>query len=354
MRLSDHTVSQSHSLIVLNLENMSILGYQLDHPWVLIMLAAALPIYLFLTIRGRKRSVIPYPPIQYKKSAFFPKMIFGINTALVSLLIIILFLSLAKPYRATESVAIEEKGVDIIMLVDVSASMQANDFTPNRLEATKKIIKDFVRRSGGHRIGIIVFGKHVFTLTPVTTDHLVMHELIDGLSYETIDHYLSGGTAIGDAILKGTDVLNTIKIVDRDQIIILLTDGDNNAGVDTTLATKFSIDNEIKIYTIGLGSTQEVRVYPDPEQPDWFFDTMLVEGPLKKIAKDTGGSYFHASNNTVLNEIFHEIARLEQSPLEIDRIYQKKYQIYPLHIALSSLFLITLIIQVIFIRRPLK
>jgi len=333
---------------------MSLFGFHIEHPWVLILIVLILPLYLFLTIRARKRSVIPYPPIQYQKGSYFPKLIYIINTVLVSLLLATLLLSLSKPYKETESVAIEEKGIDIVMLVDVSASMQATDFSPNRLEATKLIIKDFVRRSGGHRIGIIVFGKHVFTLSPVTTDHLVMHELIDGLSVQTIDHYISGGTAIGDAILRGTDILNSIKAIDRDQIMILLTDGDNNTGIDTQLATKFAIDNEIKIYTIGLGSTDEITVTPNPNQPDWTFDTKLVEGPLKDIAQETGGEYFHASNNLILNEIFHEIAKLEQSPLEIDRIYQKKYRRYPLNVTIASLFIITLLIQVIMIRRPLK
>jgi len=333
---------------------MSLFGYQLEHPWVLFFILIVLPLYLFLSIRARRRSLIPYPPIQYKTGSIFPKFIFSLNTILLSVLIILLFVSLAKPYQATETVAIEEKGIDIVLLVDVSASMQATDFTPNRLEATKKIIKDFVRRSGGHRIGIIVFGKHVFTLSPVTTDHLVMNELIDGLSLQTIDHYISGGTAIGDAILRGTDVLNNIKIPDRDQILILLTDGDNNTGASSELATKFAITNDVRIYTIGLGSTDEITVRPNPSQPDWHFTTKLVEQPLREIAQKTDGQYFHAAGNTILNEIFQQISRLEQSPLQVDLIYQKKYHRYPINVAVCGLFIITFLIQVLLIRRPLK
>jgi len=318
------------------------------------LILGVVPLYLFLTIRGRRRSLIPYPPIQYKAGSVIPKFIFIFNTILVCLLLSVLFISLAKPYHATESIAIEERGIDIVLLVDVSASMQATDFNPNRLEATKKIISDFVRRSAGHRIGIVVFGKHVFTLSPLTTDHLVMRELIDGLSLNTIDHQLSGGTAIGDAMLRGIDILNNIKMPDRDQVLILLTDGDNNTGVDTELATKFAIDNDVRIYSVGLGSTDRITVTPNPNQPDWNFPSQLVEQPLKDIAEKTNGQYFHASGNTILNQIFQEISRLEQSPLEIDRIYQKRYHRYPLNVAISILFIMTLLIQVLMIRRPLK
>jgi Ca-activated chloride channel homolog len=328
--------------------------YHFEHIWVLILSIPALAAYLYLNIRGRKLSVIPYPPIQYKKKRALPNILYISSVVLESLLIIILFMSLAKPYRSSETISIEEEGLDIVLVVDVSASMQANDFNPNRLEATKLIVKDFVRRSAGNRIGILVFGKHVFTLSPLTTDHLVLHELIDGLSLNTIDHYRSGGTAVGDAILRGTEVMKNSKIPDRSQVLILLTDGDSNIGSKTELATKYAVDNDIRIHTIGLGSTALIRVVPNPKRPDWFFDTKLVEEPLKKIAQAANGRYFHAKNDGLLADIFNEIAMLERTPLEIDRIQQHKYLRYPLNITISILFLITLLTKVLWLRRPLK
>ncbi|OVE80569.1 hypothetical protein BVY03_06010 [bacterium K02(2017)] len=269
-------------------------------------------------------------------------------------MILILFISLSKPYRSTELVSINENGIDIIIIIDVSASMQATDFTPNRLEATKTIVKDFIRRSSGNRIAMIVFAKHTFTLSPATTDHLVLYELINGLSLETIDHYTSGGTAIGDSILKGTELAKSIKIEDRDQALILLTDGDNNAGINNNLATKYAVDHQLKIYTIGLGSTSEITVNPDIDDPEWNFTTKLIEEPLIKIASTSNGKYFHASNNAALNEIFVEIAKLEQTPLEINKFKQKKYYRYNLNLSIGTLFILALIIKSIFIRRPLK
>lgn len=333
---------------------MSVFGYQFEYPWALALLLLILPAYWILNYQARKRSLIPYPPLQYKSASLFPKVAFGLTSFCETLLLICLLVSLAKPYRSTETVFIEENGIDIILLVDISASMQAKDFDPNRLEATKTIVKDFVRRSGGHRVGIVVFAKHVFTLSPLTTDHLILKELIEGISLTSIDHVASGGTAIGDSMLRGTEIAQSVKIEGRDQIMILLTDGDNNTGAETELATKYALSYGLKIYTIGLGSTNEIQVVPDPDNPDWSFDSRLVEEPLKKIAQETGGQYFHAINNRILNEIFTEIAKLEQTPLKVDQLQQKKYFRYPVNLMLCFLFVVSIILRVLFLRRPLK
>lgn len=334
---------------------MSFFGLQFEHAWVLILILMTLPLYVLLTRRARKRSLIPYPPIQYQKGSPVHKIFFGLLTFFELSLIVLLFVSLAKPYQSTETVSIEEDGLDVLLTIDVSASMQATDFTPNRLEATKDILHDFVRRSGGNRIGMIVFGKNVFVLSPLTTDHLVLHELINGLSLSTIDHYLSGGTAIGDAILMSTDILKNVKIPGRDQVIILLTDGDNNSGMDAKLATRYAVENNIKIHTIGLGSTQDVVVKPDPKiQPDWSFTSKLVEAPLIEIAQMASGRYFHALNDDLLIQIFQEISRLERTPLEVDKIQQKKYYRFQVNVILGLLFFLALLIRTLFLRRPMK
>jgi len=330
-------------------------SYSFDHPWLLIGILIVVPIYLYLLLTGRKRSLIPYPPIQYQQAKLFPKLLFGIFSALEVFLLIFIFFSLAKPYNSTEITSIEEDGIDVALVIDVSASMQANDFDPNRLEATKKIVKDFVRRSGGNRIGLIVFGKHVFTLSPLTTDHLVLSDLIDNITLNTIDHYRSGGTAIGDALLRAADILQGLKIEGRAQVLILLTDGDNNEGIEPKKATKFAVSHDIKIHTIGLGATTPVEVQPFPvKDPKWTFSTKLVEEPLKEIAVQAGGQYFHASNDAVLIEIFNELSRLERTPLEVDRVSQKKYKSADFNIIIACLFVTALLLKVIFLRRPLK
>lgn len=331
-----------------------ILGWHLDAPWTLIGLLIVLPIFLMATFIFRKRQLFDYPPLQHQKPKKAHKIIFGAHTILITLMLSSLFVSLANPYKTTEMISIEENGIDILVTCDVSSSMQATDFSPTRLEATKKIVSDFVRRSHGHRIGMLVFGKHVFTLSPMTTDHLFLQDLIDGLSLNTIDHELSGGTALGDGLLRSVDILRNIKTEGRSQVVILLTDGDNNYGVEPELAAKFAKKYGIKVYTIGIGSTELIDVYPDPQDKSFSFKSQLVEAPLEKIAQITGGQYYHAVNQQILQQIFIEISKLEQTPLEIDRVSQKKYERFPFNLTAALCFIAAFILQVLFIRRPLR
>lgn len=334
---------------------MTFFGYQFEHTWLLLFAPIIAAVYLVLARIIRKRSEIPYPPLQHKAASMVAKIIPVSAKFFDVLLILLIVVALAKPFKSTQSTFIEENGIDILLNVDLSSSMMATDFQPNRLEATKKIIADFVRRSGGHRIGMVIFAKHVFTLSPFINDHLVLKELIEGLSLNSIDHNLSGGTAIGDAILRGTEICSEMKIEGRDQIMILLTDGDNNSGVENRIATRYAKENKIKIYTIGLGSTDMITVVPDPvNQPDWSFESQLVEEPLKEIAAATGGRYFHAKGNEILGSIFAEIAKLEQTPLKTEEIKQRNYKRYPLIWAVSILFMASFLLRLLLIRRPLK
>lgn len=333
---------------------MTFFGYHIDHLWVLILFPIAIALFAATKYVLRKRSVIAYPPLQYKMGSHLPKLLYGVITGLEVLLLVITFISLAGPYKSFELVSIEEEGIDVALVVDISLSMQANDFTPNRLEATKKIVSDFIRKSGGNRVGIVVFAKHVFTLAPLTTDHSLLYALIDGLSTTTIDHVASGGTAIGDAMLYSEDMLNTAKIKNRAQVMVLLTDGESNDGMGLELPTKHAKSSDIKIHTIGIGSLTPIRVVPDPADPDWSFETKLVEEPLIRIAAETGGLYYKAEGNDVLQKIFDELARLERTPLKVDHFKQKKYYRYVFNFAAAVLFLAVILLRVLFLRRPLK
>lgn len=251
---------------------------------------------------------------------------------------------------------VKQEGIDILLTVDISSSMQAKDFQPNRLEAAKKILKDFVRRSSGDRIGIVVFAAHVFVLSPLTTDHLVLQHLIDGLSLDSIDHYKSGGTAIGDGILRSAEILKQNKIDKRDQVMIVMSDGDNEQGVDTAIATKFAYQEVgIRIHSIGVGSPTPIEVFPNPiKQPDWHFFSKLNEETLKSIALAAGGKYFHAAGNEALIQVFQELSHLERTPLETDKVFQRRYLRYPINLASAGIFVVIMIMRVLFIRRPLK
>lgn len=333
---------------------MTLFGYQFEHFWLVFVALGVIPMYLFATFVSRKRFQIPYPPIQYKSGSIIPKLFFVSKLILESVLILVLFLSLAKPYKSSELTSIEADGIDILLTVDLSSSMQATDFNPNRLEVTKDIIQDFVRRSTGHRLGLLIFAGHVFPITPMTTDPMVIHDLVEGFSLRSIDHVKSGGTAIGDAVLKSADLLKQNRIEGRDQVVILLSDGDNSQGMSIDLALKYALEQGIKFYTIGIGSTSLIHVQPDPKQPNWTFNSKLVEEPLQRIAKATTGKYYHAKNEEILHAVFDEISRLEQTPLEVEKIHQKKYYRQGLNFLAAILFLLSLILNVLFMRRPLK
>lgn len=333
---------------------MNFTNFQFEHPWVLFLGLLVLILHFIAKRTIRKRQQIPYPPLQYKSGKLSSELPALINYLAEILLFIFIFCSLAGPFNSHEIVSIQEEGIDVLIAVDVSSSMQATDFTPNRLEATKKIIKQFVRKSGGNRIGIVVFGKHVFSLSSFTNDHYVLNKLIDGISLWTIDHSRSGGTAIGDAILYSTDMLMQARIKGRGQVMILLTDGENNIGIDPIRASKFAISEGIKIHTIGIGSTKPITVKPDPKDPNWSFQSKLADAPLKEIAKLAGGKYFHALNNALLSKVFQELSILERTPLDVKHIKQRKYMRLPFHAGAGIAFLISFLIKMILMRRPIK
>ena len=219
---------------------MSIFGLKFIHPYLLLLILLVIPVYLFLRFRVQKSQQIPYPPIQYKPASKWPHIIFLLTILLDCLMITATICSIAGPHHSYEIVSVEEEGIDVMIVVDISSSMQATDFTPTRLEATKKIIQEFVRKSGGNRLGIAVFGKHIFTLSPMTTSKDVLHTLVDGISLQSINHNLSGGTAIGDALIYSVDILRNAKIDGRAQVLVLLTDGENNLGASPLLGAKFA------------------------------------------------------------------------------------------------------------------
>lgn len=325
-----------------------------SHPALLAFIPLAVAAYVWAVRLALKRDAIPYPPLQNarqkNRGLWAARLIYVTEAALIALVLT----ALAGPFRSFEVVSIDEEGIDVMLLVDISSSMQAKDFPPNRMEATKAILAEFVRKSGGNRVGITVFAKRVYSLSPLTVDHAVLKKLVKGLSLKTIDHYKSGGTAIGDAILYATDALKTARVKDRAQVIVLLTDGDSNDGMDVGLAVKYAVANGVKIDTIGIGATTPVTVTPDPKDPEWTFETQLVEEPLRDIARQTGGVYYPAVTGDALIKIFDELSRLERTPLSVGQFRQRKYFRLPFESAAAFCFLVATLGRTLFLRRPLK
>jgi len=213
------------------------------------------------------------------------------------------------------------KGIDIVMAVDVSGSMLAKDLRPNRMEALKRVASDFVKERPNDRIGLVVYAAEAYTKSPVTSDKAVVLDAINSIKY---DNVLQDGTAIGMGLTTAINRLKDSKA--KSKVIILLTDGVNNAGfIEPETASDIAQQYGIKVYTIGIG-TNGMAEFPYAIAPNgqFLFRMMQVEIDsklLQNIARKTGGKYFRATGNQRLAEIYAEINKLETTEIEELRFY---------------------------------
>ena len=319
--------------------------------WVLGFLILIIP-YMFLRLRILSRDAVDYAPTQFMQRSS-SKLAWWICRPILEVLILCLsILALSGVYSESERDIIKAKGIDIALALDVSATMMAADFPPNRLESLKKISADFIKRSGSNRIAVYIFAKDVFTQTPLTTDHAVLLDLLEGVAYEIIDHSKSGGTAIGDALLYAAEGLSRNKIKKRDQVIILITDGENNSGIEPIPAAKYVRSQDIRLYVVGIGGEKPVPVFINGKKLSGL--TSLDDTQLQNIAGAARGKYFRAKSAGVLSEIFSELSRLEKSPLEIKSLRTRKYFTPHLALPIFFCFFAWLGLTGFVLRRPLK
>lgn len=227
--------------------------------------------------------------------------------------------ALARPQESLKEENIKAEGIDIFLVMDLSWSMLAQDFKPNRLESSKKIAAEFVDRRKYDRIGLAVFAGEAFTQCPLTTDHRVLKEFLGSLKYGILED----GTAIGMGLATA---VNRIKDGNtKSKIVILITDGENNLGyIKPMTATEIAKEFDVKVYTIGIGTEGKalmpVQVRGNGE---FIYDKVEVdfdETLLKEIAKLTGGKYYRATSSESLQRIYAEIDQLEKTELEVTSI----------------------------------
>jgi Ca-activated chloride channel family protein len=248
-----------------------------------------------------------------------------------------IILALAKPQTKFELQQAEGEGVDIVLCIDISGSMTAQDFKPNRLEAAKEVAADFVKKRNTDRIGVVIFAGESFTQCPITTDQSVLLNAIENIH----NGLLEDGTSIGSGLGTSVERLRNSKAKSR--VVILLTDGINNGGlIDPKTAKEIAKAFAIKVYTIGMGTEGYA---PQPYNTPLGVQTQMVkvsidEKLLNEIAMETGGKYFRAKDNKGLIKIYDEINGLEKSKVEISSLsrYNEKY--FPFVIA--ALFFIFL------------
>ncbi|MFA9289687.1 MAG: VWA domain-containing protein [Solirubrobacteraceae bacterium] len=267
-----------------------------------------------------KQIIFPYLPFLRYMALFF------------------LIIALARPRKVQSIVESNSlQGVDIIIAIDTSLSMLAQDLKPDRITALKKVAKEFVNNRNTDRIGIIVYSGESVTKVPLTINKSILIDAIDRIKTKELD----GGTAIGVGLATSINHLKHSKA--KSKIIILLTDGVNNDGfIDPIIAAKIASDSKIKVYTIGIG-TNGMAMFPTMESisGEIMFDYTQVtidEELLKYIAKESGGKYFRAQNETELSNIYKEIDQLEKSKIE-EKLHFNYTELYDAFL-LIALFLL--------------
>jgi Ca-activated chloride channel homolog len=225
-----------------------------------------------------------------------------------------LAVALARPQSSNVTESIDSEGIDIVLSVDVSGSMLAEDLKPNRIEAAKKVALDFVDKRPTDRIGLVIFSGESFTQCPITIDHDVLKEQLSSIK----SGVLVDGTAIGDGLATAVDRIRRSN--GKSRIVILLTDGVNNIGkVGPELALEVAKAYKVRVYTIGIG-TRGMAPYPVPTpfgMQKQMQEVQIDEPLLQKIATETGGKYYRATNNSSLASIYTEIDKLEKTKVEI-------------------------------------
>ena len=255
--------------------------------------------------------------------AYLRHLLFALKMAALALLIV----ALARPQSASTNSKSNIEGIDIVMAMDVSGSMLARDLKPDRLTAAKRVASDFVEGRPGDRMGLVIFSGETFTQVPLTTDHAVMLNMLGEMKNGLIDD----GTAIGDGLATAISRLKDSEAISK--VVILLTDGLNNAGsVDPYTAGEMAKLFGIRVYTIGVGS-YGTAPYPVQTPFGTQIQQMKVEIDeklLTQIANMTGGKYFRATSNQKLDEVYQEIDKLERSKIEVTEFRRLHEEFYPL------------------------
>ncbi len=261
----------------------------------------------------------------------------------------LMIIALARPQSSLNWENVSTEGIDIALSLDISSSMLAEDFQPNRLEAAKDVAIQFINNRPNDRIGLVVYSKESFTQCPLTTDHAVLINLFQDVKQGMIED----GTAIGYGIATAASRLKESDA--KSKVIILLTDGENNAG-DISPATAAEIAQAlgIRIYTIGVGTIGKAP-YPGTD----FFgrkiyhevEVKIDEETLQRIADITGGRYFRAINKNSLKQIYEEIDQLEKSKIEVKEYSRKKEEYFPFALGASLFILLEFLLRLFVFRK---
>ena len=310
--------------------------------WLLLVI----PLLVAWQLLKQKKSLLPLkmPSTKGFNNSIYNRlkpMLFILRLLSISALII----GLARPQNSSENTKTETtKGIDIVMAIDVSSSMLAKDLSPNRLVALKEVASNFIKDRPNDRIGLVVYAGESYTKTPITSDKRLVLEALKEIKYGA----LTDGTAIGMGLATSVNRLKDSKALSK--VIILLTDGVNNAGfIEPATAAELAVEYDIKTYTIGLG-TNGNALSPIAYNPDGSFrygmaEVQIDEALLEQIATLTGGKYFRATDNKKLEAIYREINSIEKTEVATFKFYAYEEKFRPWAIAALVFFLLEWVLK---------
>lgn len=253
-----------------------------------------------------------------------------------------LIIALARPQHRYDEQLVTGEGIDIVLCLDISGSMLAQDFTPNRMEAAKNVASNFIDNRPTDRIGLVIFSGESFTMSPLTTDR----NLLKTQLFNVQSGLLEDGTAIGSGLATGVDRLRNSP--SKSKVIILLTDGENNGGlIDPNTAKEIAKQVGVRVYTVGMG-TEGYAPVPVQTPGGVVMQREKVnidEKLLTQIATETGGRYYRAKDNESLKNIYSEIDQLEKSKIEVTALRRYTEQFFPFALAAAALLLLELLLR---------
>lgn len=300
--------------------------------------------YWYYTRYAQQQGTIKVSSVAFlKQSSSWKKTLRHVLLGLRLLAISCLIIALARPQTRNDEELKMGEGIDIILCLDVSGSMSAQDLLPNRLEASKAVAAEFVDRRPTDRIGVVIFSGESFTLVPLTTDKQILKSQI----YSIQRGLLEDGTAIGDGLGVSVDRLKNSPA--KSKIIILLTDGENQGGlIDPLTGKDLAKAHNIRVYSIGVGT----EGYAPVPVPDGMGGAVIRqqkvnidEKLMRLIAEETGGLYFRARDNESLKNIYGEIDKLEKSKIEVTTLKRYTERFFPFALAAAALLLLEMILR---------
>jgi Ca-activated chloride channel homolog len=293
-------------------------------------------IFMFRWAFGRKKK--QSLPISLQERDIKTKgasLIRHLPSILFLLACVLIITALARPQRTNEKVEQYTEGIDIMLVLDISESMQIEDFKPNRLEAAKETAKDFIQGRMQDRIGLVVFSGDAYSLAPLTTDYKLLMTYVDEINFSMIENR---GTAIGSALAVTTNRMR--ESTAKSKVIILMSDGDNTAGnIDPITAAQLAAAFSLKIYSIAIGKEGRVPFGTDFFGRPRYVENTLDESTLREIARIGEGNFYRVSDNDALDNVFDEIDQLEKAEI-IESRYRNTQDYYTVYLRWAALFFI--------------